>query len=411
MTDGNDHHDDLPEEFHSDGELSEDSLFEWDGTQWVSVEHDPFYGFDEPQEWIEPPRQIYPPPRPTRLLDPDELDITPEPAPRWFNFKVVAGVLIGIVALALFLNNLGDGSAGGVALGPTLTPSNTPIFYTPTPTLTPTPVATALPPQVRALCDGAFSSASAFIFVSGNSVVAQSMTDASQYCTLVRHDTEITQAQLAPDDRHVFFTSERVLYMVDLESDNVTSMEPLISHSIDAFDIASNNYEIAYVQYRSDVSIFNRNTNSITRFWNAGNGCRPGWSPDRNAIMVACSRVIQLVPIVEFDRPANTIVYQSNTSATKFFRMAWAPGGGGVALLYRTVPFPDTEEVNDITLMILNRDGSATRELATFRGARTNDLAWLPDQQHIAVLNDVSQTITVYDLQGNITDTMPLASP
>lgn len=420
MTD--DPQDDFPSELNSDGELSEDSLFEWDGDSWESVEHEPFYGYDEPQEWIEPSSH-----EDNQRADGARVSTSQSPAQQmsWRGYALAFLVFAGVVWLLI-----ANGAIQPVSPTPSPTLRTASIVETniaewsamqtqaaneqvPVELRSSGQVASTTPESsVHRNCDEVMFNP-AYVFASETRILAQSPDGVTIVCSLLPQGQIGTYPQLSADGHSVYYLSQRSMREFDLQTGVVRSLFSYSSELTVQFDVSPDDHRIAYSIYDvlriEDITADGGvQTNTIIGTIDAR---YMQWSPDGDTLLVSLgSRVAQ----VDRNGDNYSVIFDEPRVYPSIRMLAWSPDGSQIAAIYSSTD-SDLSFI-PVGLLVMNSDGTDVRELVPLGDLdRLSDPQWLPDGEHIAVLRQPrfadAPTITIYDLQGNITDTVEVLLP
>ncbi|MEQ8676061.1 MAG: hypothetical protein RLP44_01890 [Aggregatilineales bacterium] len=414
------HDDDEIFEPHTDGELSEDALFEWDGQDWVSVEHDPFYGFDEPQEWIEPPRQIYPPPRPMRNVE--EYVAPVEKESRFASLKVFGGVLIAMFAFIMFLSNQqgGDnrtvsqvvrGSATptrSVTATPSPTPTNT--ASPQPPTLIPSATSTRIPPPTPvpqfADCNVPIVY-TAYVMVTGSFVTVSGLSRTTEICLWAKIDAVMVNPQLANDGQHLYFLASGRVFVHSIRSDETRALNNM-SISSNHFDLSPDNTHIVY-EDDGMLHIYDLLTERNSSFPPPAGSIQigfPVWSPDGQDIYFSSGSQLARVSA---DGTDYQVLYEDESPSVNFYDLAVSDDGEKIAALYSTTFSSDAT-----SLLVLN---NATGDVRHFvRYSPLSNPQWLPTGEHIVVMEErftssFTPQVLTFNLGGDLVRVMQSLHP
>lgn len=389
MTDPNDN---LRDDITSDGELSEDSLFEWDGEEWVPVEHKPYTGFGLGRWYPDDPS----------VFEMDWTDGRPSPntcnprikfIPKQIVLRGLAFLVIFIVFVAVILN-VEDDQPWGASL------SSSRVTQTPTRTHAPTATATGTIIPFSTICPGDFSAPSAYIFASANRIFAQMTRDSHQLCSLLAFGEMDRDPRLSADGQRLFYRIRSQIRYYDLELYRDFAVVSSTVGDIQYYDLSPDSRRLTYV-VNGMLHLRDLNTNATFNYRQLANQTPvtyPVWSPDGSEILFTASSQIARVAI---DGSDYSVIYDNPTDYPHQSMVAWSPDGSQIASLYAASPGSEHRG-----LLVMNRDGTNVREIIPAGDALISNPQWLADGQQIAVLQrdsaDADVMIAIYDLEGTL---------
>ncbi len=388
-----DQNDNLPAELHSDGELSEDSLFEWDGEEWVPVEHDPFYGFDEPQEWIEPPRQIYPPPRRTRNVEPEAPTHPVTSEPRIDIHKVVAGLIVGVV-VCLFFFVIRDSDEKSLSYsGATFTarPSPTSIVATATPS----------PAMFYADCDVPIPYP-AYILTVWNAIIAIASDGSIEPCLWKTVDEGMIYPQMSADGQETYIMRFGRVLVYDAGSSEIRYLENLSGIPLYHFDLSPDDTRVVY-ERNGMLHIYDLQTGNTTDF-SPPPELRlylsyPVWSPDGRDIYFASRSQIARVSA---DWTDYQVIYEDESPTVTYRDLAVSDDGERIAAVHSSSVSRRATE-----LLVLDNATGDVRRIITGGHNTLGSPQWSADGEHIVIIEIPDDAeyplIAIYDMDGAMT--------
>lgn len=429
-------HDDEIFEPHTDGELSEDALFEWDGQEWVSVEHDPFVGYDEPQEWIEPPREVDPASEYTRIIDPDAFfdsgvqynyNATVNEQSRYL--QTALKVLGGLVALAFiffFVNNEANDNALGntgalistatasapspltqvASLGngqSTATSSQTPI-RTATSTRTPRPTRAPVYQSCYALLPQP-----AYIFTSNNRIFVRSLNDMQNTCLLTSIGQDASDPQLSSDGTQLYFLASGRIRMMNVITDESRILNNFVEGGIQHFDLSPDDTRLVYERDEM-LFIYDLQTGNITDFSQIPDLQPmhfPVWSADgRDIYFSSGSQIVR----VSADGSDYQVMYANRGQYAQFYDLAVSDDGERLAVVYRP-----SNSLSGKGLLMMDMVSWFSREIIADGQNDISDPHWLDGHNEIAVMEMLdsaeSPRIAIYAPFGSTTTVLNSLEP